>query len=292
MNSRLCWVWIYFKLCVVVHSFIPSAQQNQVDIQLDYDENIPLEVEGDPFRLNQILFNLIRNAIKFGKNGRVIVSIKLVSIEVNQAKIRFNVIDNGIGIASVEVDKIFKSFSHANEAIMENYGGSGIGLSIIKNLLVLMNSEIQLKSEPGKGSLFYFELDMPISRTPDQEKSAKSTPILIVDDNKINRIILGLYLDVLNIKAEEASTGNEAIEACKKQDYRIVFMDLQMPEMDGIEATRIIRENHPNSNMVIFAVSASSKDTMKQKCKGVDFTGFIAKPIDRAELIKSVNQYY
>jgi len=156
MNSRLCWVWIYFKLCVVVHSFIPSAQQNQVDIQLDYDENIPLEVEGDPFRLNQILFNLIKNAIKFGKNGRVIVSIKLVSIEVNQAKIRFNVIDNGIGIASVEVDKIFKSFSHANEAIMENYGGSGIGLSIIKNLLVLMNSEIQLKSEPGKGSLFYF----------------------------------------------------------------------------------------------------------------------------------------
>lgn len=114
----------------VVHSFIPSAQQNQVDIQLDYDENIPLEVEGDPFRLNQILFNLIKNAIKFGKNGRVIVSIKLVSIEVNQAKIRFNVIDNGIGIASVEVDKIFKSFSHANEAIMENYGGSGIGLSL------------------------------------------------------------------------------------------------------------------------------------------------------------------
>jgi signal transduction histidine kinase/CheY-like chemotaxis protein len=275
----------------IVHSFIPSARQNKVDIHLEYDENIPLEVSGDPFRLNQILFNLIKNAIKFGTNGLVIISTKLISNQDNIAKIRFSVIDNAIGIDPVKTDKIFESFSQVNERITENYRGGGIGLSIIKNLLIVMNSEIQLKSKPGQGSMFYFELDMEFSETSEAKKNPVGGPVLIVDDNKINRILLSRYLDVLNIRVDESESADDAILACKKTDYRIILMDLQMPIIDGVEATKIIREQKSNLNTAIFAVSSSSKEAMKLKCKGVDFTGFIPKPIDRKELIQIVSQY-
>ena len=138
----------------IVHSFIPSARQNKVDIHLEYDENIPLEVSGDPFRLNQILFNLIKNAIKFETNGLVIISTKLISNQDNIAKIRFSVIDNTIAVKPIETDKIFESFSQENERITENYGGGGIGLSIIRNLLIVMNSEIQFKVKHTSLSCF------------------------------------------------------------------------------------------------------------------------------------------
>ena len=275
----------------IVHSFIPSARQNKVDIHLEYDENIPLEVSGDPFRLNQILFNLIKNAIKFETNGLVIISTKLISNQDNIAKIRFSVIDNTIAVKPIETDKIFESFSQENERITENYGGGGIGLSIIRNLLIVMNSEIQLKSKAGQGSMFYFELDMEISETSEAKKNSLNGPVLIVDDNKINRVLLSRYLSVLNIKVDEAESAADAILACKKTNYRIILMDLQMPIIDGVEATKIIREQKSNLDNAIFAVSASSKEIMKKKCKDVDFTGFIPKPIDREELIRIVSQY-
>lgn len=275
----------------IVHSFIPSARQNKVDIHLEYDENIPLEVSGDPFRLNQILFNLIKNAIKFETNGLVIISTKLISNQDNIAKIRFSVIDNTIAVKPIETDKIFESFSQENERITENYGGGGIGLSIIRNLLIVMNSEIQLKSKAGQGSMFYFELDMEISETSEAKKNSLNGPVLIVDDNKINRVLLSRYLSVLNIKVDEAESAADAILACKKTNYRIILMDLQMPIIDGVEATKIIREQKSNLDTAIFAVSASSKEIMKKKCKDVDFTGFIPKPIDREELIRIVSQY-
>lgn len=275
----------------VVHSFIPSAQQNNVELRFEYDEGIPNEVLGDPYRLNQILFNLIKNAVKFGENGLVTISAKLVSRMASEVCIRFSIIDNGIGISAGETDRIFNSFSHANEGITEKYGGSGIGLSIIRNLLLLMKSEIKLKSNPGQGSIFYFELNMGVAKSMTQPENTANGSILIVDDNKINRVILSRYLSVLNISVDEAKSGAEAIEACKKYDYNIVFMDLQMPDVDGIETTKTIRANSPNSKTAIFAVSASSKEVMRKKCKEVEFTGFIPKPIDREDLIRTVNQY-
>lgn len=133
---------------------------------------------------------------------------------------------------------------------------------------------------------------MEITETFEAQKNPLIGQVLIVDDNEINRILLSRYLGALNIKADEAKSGTEAILACKKTDYRIILMDLQMPVIDGVEATKIIRSNNPNSNTAIFAISASSKEKMKRKCKEVDFTGFIPKPIDREELIRTLNQYF
>ena len=127
--------------------------------------------------------------------------------------------------------------------------------------------------------------------TSEAKKNSLNGPVLIVDDNKINRVLLSRYLSVLNIKVDEAESAADAILACKITNYRIILMHLQMPIIDGVEATKIIREQKSNLDTAIFAVSASSKEIMKKKCKDVDFTGFIPKPIDREELIRIVSQY-
>lgn len=278
----------------VVHSFIPNAVSNNVDLKLITDDQLPETVIGDPTRINQVLFNLINNAIKFSKDGIVEVIVKQLKRKNQHATIQFRVKDNGIGIKKGDRTKIFENYTQADMSLAKAYGGTGTGLSIIKKLLLLMDSNIQLISEPDKGSEFFFELNLEIQPPKKSEHTSVSEAqkrVLIVDDNRINLLILEKYLKELDIITDTALSGEDALHLFTQNQYDLVFMDIQMPDMDGVTATQLIRENHSKENVPVIGVSASPMETLQQRYKDKGFNTFLSKPIDRIEVIQTAINY-
>ncbi|WP_207503615.1 response regulator [Telluribacter humicola] len=269
-------------------TFIPKAAEKKLDLIFKVDATMPLQIVGDKVRLNQVLTNLIHNAIKFTEKGSVKVVSKVIGKDEKKVRLHFMVIDTGIGIPYEQQPTIFESFTQATVATHRQYGGTGLGLAITKELLHLFGCEIQLFSEVGKGSSFTFSIDFPFIE--EVEEVAKQEPValpettdtysfarvLVVDDNPINLLVATNFLKRRSIQFDTAVNGLEAIEKFKANAYDLVLMDLRMPEMDGYEATRIIREL--NRDIPVVALTASAFSVEKERAMSSGFTAYLTKP--------------
>ncbi|SIT09670.1 PAS domain S-box-containing protein [Belliella pelovolcani] len=280
----------------VINGLEFHASDSQNMLNLHFDDSAKLRVLGDKVRLAQIMNNLITNALKFTKKGKVDVTIKAKSIDGTKAKVYFEVKDTGIGIAKEHQERIFQDFDQIQHSFSKKYGGTGLGLSITKKLLDRMGSTIQVESEVGVGSTFYFEVEFeklpeptdngviqPISQALD----LSTLKILMAEDNDVNSLVLGKIIKKWGFHFERVVNGQEAVEAVEKGNYDIVLMDIQMPVMNGFEATEKIKSF---SKVPVIALTAAAKLEVMENIEKSGFDGFVAKPIDAAELLKRIKE--
>ncbi|SHJ27308.1 Signal transduction histidine kinase [Arenibacter nanhaiticus] len=269
----------------VINSLQQSAKKNNTVIKLDFDNNIPSHLLGDPLKLSQVFINLIGNAIKFTKNGEVQVISKLVKKEKDEAILYFEVKDNGIGISPDRQKTIFESFEQGSVQINREYGGTGLGLTIVKSLLKQFGSKIHLKSNLGEGSSFFFEIALKSNKdlndnTPFENVSRdydfKGLHMLIVEDNKINQVITKKMLHKKEITCDIANNGMEAIDMVKNNYYDGILMDIHMPGISGDEATIEIRKF--NRLIPIIALTAISLDDSLESFFAAGVNDVVTKP--------------
>ncbi len=278
-----------------------KANEKGLDLILYLDKNLPQVIVGDPIRLVQVLNNLIDNAIKFTNKGSVRVNIDLQDIGSKQVSIHFLVKDTGIGIPKNKQQHVFNRFTQAGSDITRKYGGSGLGLAITKRLLELQNATIKLMSEEGNGAAFSFSLQFD---TADSDNGKKTTEedfrilkdlnkalILVVEDNPVNTYLIKGYLQQWNTKQEFAENGLIAVEKAKAKKYDLILMDLQMPKMDGIEATQLIKRDSLNTATPVFALTAAALPNIKKKVFEVGMVECIFKPFNADDLYKKMKKH-
>lgn len=271
--------------------FVGQMQAKGVFISSDVSPDISPWLYGDSLRIGQVITNLINNASKFTKEGSVTVKADIV----NNNYIKVSVIDTGIGIPQEGLSKLFKVFSQVDASTTRNFGGSGLGLSICKALIELMNGKISVESEVGKGSTFSFEIELPPCNAPEAqaekevERTTKSLNVLIVDDIEINRIIAREFLIKLGHETFEADSASEAIEIIKEKPLDIVLMDCQMPVMDGFQATAYIRRLPIAKDLKIIALTASAMEEDIKKCFNAGMDDFLSKPLRLDKLAVALN---
>ncbi|WP_461302284.1 response regulator [Aureisphaera sp.] len=271
----------------IVSSFEYMKIQNNNLIKIYVDSEIPNRVSGDPLRLSQILMNLIGNAVKFTENGLIKVSARPKQISKNHVEIEFEVADNGIGIAQDKIGSIFDEFAQA--ASQEyNYQGTGLGLPIVKKLLSLSDSDLEVESELGKGTSFTFALVYDVAQSAKQEeedasllidvKALEGKQVLIVEDNRINQIVTQKILEKDGVICTVAENGQSAVSLVQSKKFDLVLMDINMPVMDGIEASTVIREF--NQYLPIIALTAVEIEEMRHRIYQAGMNDIIVKPYD------------
>ena len=271
----------------MLHLFETKIQEKNLKLVTHYDTNIPEVLEGDPIRLHQIILNLVSNAVKFTTKGKITVRVDLISQNKDNCSIKFTVSDTGIGIEETNVDKIFENFQQASSGTSRLFGGTGLGLAIVKQLVEAQNGNITVASELGKGSTFSFELNFnktDIEAVVEPEivelnTNIKDTKILVVEDMELNQLLMKTLLDDFGFECEIAANGKIAVEKLQTSNYDIILMDLQMPEMNGFEATEYIR-NTMKSAIPIIALTADVTTVDLEKCKAVGMNDYISKPVD------------
>ncbi len=261
-----------------------GLKDQSVTLQTTISPDVPEHVLGDPTRLTQILVNLVGNGIKFTHQG----TINLVITRLEDGRINFAVSDTGIGIPADKLEHIFELFSQSNESITREYGGTGLGLSICKQLIELMGGEIAVRSEVGKGSTFEFSLHLPETKasatplpTPDKSRSLK---ILVAEDNEVNQLVIVKLLEKHGHQVSLAANGKLALDYLEQadQDFDLVLMDCEMPEMDGFTATKMIRqwEYQEQLNPIpIVALTAHATADLEEKCRSAGMNDHLSKPI-------------
>lgn len=285
-----------------------NAKEKNIELVLNHDEEIPETVIGDAARFNQILLNLVGNAVKFTEKGTVTISSKLISNKADLVLCEFTIKDTGIGIPKDKLGLIFERFIQATPDTTRKYGGTGLGLTIVKQLLNLQGGKISVESEEGKGSAFTFYL--PFTKATGQAKrsgntekrktdaaSGKPTPgikinILVAEDTPLNQKLLKKIVQKWGYDMDVASNGREAITLLEKKDYDIILMDIQMPEMDGYTASKLIRglQNERKKNIPIIALTAHASNQEAQKCLGLGMNAYISKPFDSNVLLNTIFQ--
>lgn len=269
------------------HAAGAAEKQNKVVVNIDKD--LSPFYNGDVVRIGQVLTNLVSNAIKFTKNGKVEISAKELESTSSGSKIRFGVKDNGIGVSQENQIKIFEKFTQAESSITREFGGTGLGLTISKELLELMDSQLLIESNLGEGSYFYF--DLILERTGEgsihqsqfeTNRNLAGARILIVDDLDYNLLILKKIMRDWNVQLDFATNGIQALEKIKTNEYDIVLMDLQMPQMDGRKATVEVREF--NKELPIIALTASTDVSLKGELLELGMNDYITKPFNPKEL--------
>ena len=295
-----------------VESFKPAADTKGVALKLRLDDKLPQRVEGDPNRLQQILNNLISNAIKFTSSGEVRVSITRENDTVTHDLIGFEVSDTGIGIAPEVQKRLFEPFVQAESSTTRRYGGTGLGLVISAQLARQMGGEIGLRSQPGQGATFHFTVkfekegvlkraesasaragkaasttNLAPDHASDHAPAARPTEaaypdfrILVVEDNPVNRNLAAEQLRVLGYRGEMVSEAAAALEALSRQQYDLVLMDCEMPVMDGYEATREIRRREGGARHTpIIAMTARATEEQRERCLAAGMDGYLSKPV-------------
>lgn len=279
----------------MLHLFETKIQEKNLQLVKEYDSRIPQVLLGDPVRLHQIILNLVSNALKFTNKGSIIVSVKLIEQDEASVTINFSVADTGIGIADYKIEKIFENFQQASSGTSRLYGGTGLGLAIVKQLVEAQNGTITVKSEVMEGSTFSFTLcfqktsaESLIEKTSiDIDSSIKNIRVLVVEDIALNQLLMKTLLDEFGFERDIASNGKIAIEKLEANNYDIILMDLQMPEMNGFEATEFIR-NEMKSEIPIIALTADVTTVDVAKCKAVGMNDYIAKPVDERVLYSKI----
>lgn len=278
----------------IQNSLKEQASQNNNDFVLRIDDAVPDFLVGDTTKLSQIFINLINNALKFTKNGSIIVAAKLKSKDEENCKLSFEVQDTGIGIPREKQESIFDSFSQGSVEINRKYGGTGLGLTIVKRLIALMGSQISVKSEVGVGSTFYFDLEFKIgeevvTKNADEiidEKVFINKRILLVEDNKINQMITKKILEKKRMIAEICETGEDAIEMMRKNKYDLVLMDVHLPGINGTIATEQIRTF--DAVTPIIALTAISLNENREMLLSYGMTDVITKPFNPDNFYKII----
>ncbi|WP_316816015.1 response regulator [Pedobacter nyackensis] len=281
-----------------------EAKIKQIEISYSIDPEIPGVIYGDSVRLTQILLSLTSNAIKFTEEGGVFISAVLVSDHDDHVIVEFSVQDTGIGIDLDMQEKIFSPFEQGTNHMKRKFGGTGIGLSIVKHLIALQDGVIQLKSKPGEGSEFYFRLPfLKAHAGKDLTKSQnkvhglaegaeieKEVSILIVEDNKINQLLVIKLLEQRGYQTTVAENGKIALHKYSHTDFDIILMDLQMPEMDGYETTVHIRNmTSHKKDIPIVAMTAHTIKGEREKCLAIGMNDYISKPFHAEELYEKIN---
>lgn len=269
-----------------------SARQKSLDFSYGFDNGIPEMMMCDPLRLNQILINLVGNAIKFTEKGSVRFEARLMRSEGSRHQLLFSVKDTGIGIQTEKRDKIFERFTQVNNEINRKYEGTGLGLSISKSLIELMGGKLDMYSVPGQGSEFWFTLWLETgikteSELTEEDENASllagKRKILLIEDNLLNQKLALSVLEEYGYHVDVASNGQTGLDRLQKNDYDLILMDLQMPELDGYQSTKIIREKLGMKTPII-AMTAHSIVGEKEKCLSSGMNDFISKPFNADEL--------
>jgi len=285
----------------LVKTHTPAINEKGLELNYTFSSSIPDFLIGDPNRLRQILNNLISNSIKFTEKGDITIAIKKISETNDEVELKFLVSDTGIGIAAEDKERLFESFCQLDNTYTKRYAGSGLGLAITKNLVELMGGSIGLESELGKGSSFYFylkfkigyKIEEKIDYIPKISKSVRQLKILLVEDDEINqKVFLKMLLEKSHI-VDIANDGLEAVEFFKENDYDVILMDIQMPNMNGVEAHNRIREIEKSNNLrhtPIVAITAYALKGDRERFLAMGFDDYISKPIQMNELFLMLNK--
>ncbi len=281
----------------VVSLYVMRSKEQGIVLSSNIDENIPSLVMVDNTRLSQILNNVVSNAIKFTKEGGVSIGVRLLEQFNNKAKIEFSIQDQGIGIPQDKIDSIFEDFSQIDSSLQRKTHGTGLGLSIVSNLVKLMGGEIKVDSKLNVGTTIRITIPFEIPETSklngvqqqkEYQKSIRSgTRILLCDDVELNRLLVQKILSKFDIQLVSVSNGAEAIKALENEEFDVVLMDLQMPEMDGYQVTKIVRQF---SQVPIIALTSHLLDDVRNTCLEIGMNGFISKPFKSVELINEIEK--
>jgi CheY-like chemotaxis protein len=313
-------------VCAEVRTILhPAAAERGLNITLSYDAALPRVVQGDPFRIRQVMLNLAGNAVKFTDSGAV--RIEVSRLDSGAAKI--SVVDTGIGISAEQLQRLFQRFTQADSSTTRRYGGTGLGLAISKTLVELMGGHIGVDSRPGSGSTFWFTLPLglatPAAPVADSEAAGVVAPaavmgpaaaaepaavpllaaelgaagrrprrLLLVEDNFVNQRVAVYMLTKLGAQVDVAQHGREAIEMLGRSAYDAVLMDCQMPEMDGFEATRIIRDRASavlDHDVPVIAMTAAAFPEDRARALASGMSDFMTKPVDRAVLAGMLDKW-
>ncbi len=293
-----------------------TAAQKNIAMHYSIASNVPRDLVGDPLRLGQVLANLTNNAVKFTESGQIVIKVDLQSKGEKQCSLRFSIQDTGIGMTDEQIAKLFQAFAQADVSITRRYGGTGLGLAISKHLVELMNGDISVVSRPGRGSIFTFTAtfarkfetqDTELLTSPDlvrdqvlvidaNHRSRRNSPVqmmdperrakvLLVEDNMINQQLAVEVLQAKGLVVEIANNGKEAVKAVSQSSYDLVLMDVQMPVMGGLEATRLMRADARFANVPIVAMTANAMQGAKEECLAAGMNDYVSKPIDPDHLI-------
>lgn len=285
-----------------------KAQEKKLKLSYKLDPSVPAEVSGDKNRLRQVLINLIGNAIKFTHDGGIAIIVKTEGITAGKSILQFAVSDTGIGISQEQQQKLFQEFSQADAATYSQYGGTGLGLAISARLVSLMNGKIWVQSEPGKGSVFYFtaQFDLPESfalseqpvkdfagSTGSDEEPWEYIPlkILVAEDNEVNQLLVKTILGKMGYEPDVVSDGAAALEYIRQGKPDLIFMDVQMPEMDGLQTTAEIRKQQNIEQPVIIAMTAYAMQGDREKCLAAGMDDYITKPVRMSDLKAAITKW-
>ncbi|HMA65505.1 MAG TPA: ATP-binding protein, partial [Chitinispirillaceae bacterium] len=293
----------------VVNMLNPKAKEKKLSLPVNISQPDRMIVKGDPVRFRQILFNLIGNAIKFTANGSVTVSVSLPKETADTMTFYLEICDTGVGISKEKLNLLFGNFQQLDPSHTRKFGGTGLGLAISKRLVTMMNGTINVVSTEGVGSTFSFSVvfkktdtrSLPYAhsvRQPGKEfvmpSFAEPVTILLVEDNLINQYVSKKILQKIGIAVDIVSNGIEAIRTLEQKKYSLVFMDVHMPEMDGIEATRLIRSHAStalNPTIPIIAMTASAMNSDREECRIAGMNDFVSKPFTMDAIIDVVERW-
>ena len=302
---------IEFHLHNVAHSVTKGmsvlAKKKNLETILKVHDDVPKIVEGDPVRIRQVIVNLINNAIKFTHKGSITTEIKVASRSKDQVMLLFSVIDQGIGIPKSKQDKIFDIFAQADDSTTRRFGGTGLGLAISKRLVEMMGGRIWVESEEGKGSAFNFTANFKTVKESalssvqgeaediddeDLLEQLNGIKILLAEDNIVNQKIAVKILEKQGWAVQAVDNGQDAVDKVLHDNFDVVLMDANMPILDGLEATRLIRENEQKTgkHVPIIALTARAMQEDKNRCLDAGMDGYVTKPIDRQELFQTIGK--
>ena len=280
---------------VILHSL--KAEQQGVELRQTIDEKLPAYIMGDPTRMRQVIVNLVSNALKFTREGEVAIAVEVLSADSQSVQLKISVTDTGIGIPAEAQENLFKAFTQADGSTTRKYGGTGLGLAIVSQLVEMMQGELGVESEEGRGSSFWFIASFAIAEQQEEKSSEKTVAqtalaidarILLVEDNPINQMVASKMLEKFGLKPELANNGVEALDKLQQQDFDLVLMDCQMPEMDGFEATKEVRRQNlttaDGSPLPIVAMTANVMSGDRERCLDVGMDDYIGKPVKRDKL--------
>lgn len=290
---------IPFKLAssisAMLHLFETKIQEKNLKLYIEYDKNIPEVLVGDPVRLHQIILNLVSNAVKFTMKGTIMVNVCMLNEDDETVNIEFSITDTGIGIQENKIENIFDNFQQATSGTARLYGGTGLGLAIVKQLVEQQGGCMNVKSIIDEGSNFSFTLSFKktdaveevVNEIIEFDSKDKNTKVLVVEDMALNQLLMKTLLDDFGFECDITANGKLAIEKLKQKNYDIILMDLQMPVMNGFEATEYIR-NSMHSTTPIIALTADVTTVDLEKCKAVGMNDYLAKPLDERLLYSKI----
>jgi PAS domain S-box-containing protein len=305
-SGKLKFEKINFNLDKTIRSLVDTfrlqSQEKGIKLQYIKDSSIPSVYIGDPVRLNQILINLISNALKFTHQGSITVTVNLDKIINKEYFLKFEIKDTGIGIPKSKLKTIFESFSQADASVTRKYGGTGLGLTIVRQLVQMQHGSIKVASEENQGSVFTVIIPYKQGISDEQTSGGKTgltknlqlqnASILLVEDNDINRLYAGSILKMWGCPFDTAENGEVALEKLKNTHFDLILMDIQMPVMDGFETTKVIRQwTNDKGKVPIVALTANATQRDIDKCITLGMNDCLTKPFTQEDLLKILNKY-